>query len=93
MPTETGNTTFETQREATRRYRLRDPKMNNAAIAEYFNGAIYPGNGDFMGMPGCFFFQQGAIVAVRTEKDEIAVLHVYQSIQRKMEDIADRITG
>lgn len=72
---------FETLHEATRRYRLRNPDINNAAIADQL-GAVY---GD------CCFFRSGVIAAIRTKKDEVVIFHLFESVEVRMQDIGDRI--
>lgn len=80
---------FETLHEATKRYRLRDPNMNNAAIANQL-GAV-DGGGDHNSSLVCCFFRSGAIAAIRTQKDEVVIFHLFESVQMKMQDIGDRI--
>jgi len=80
---------LETLSEATRRYRLREPSMTNIEIARH--SELENESGDFKGIPGCCFFKDGYLCAIRTQKDEIAVFHLFQSVGGKLSQIADRI--
>lgn len=80
---------FKTLPEATRPYRLHNPEIENAEIAAYLG--LQNGGGDFMGMPTCCFFKEGALVAVRTAPDTLAIFHVYQSTQVKMAGLGLRV--
>ena len=75
----------ETLDKATRRYRLRNPSMNNVAIAQHLT--ISNGYNDYP----CCFFRGGNLVAVRMKQDEIAIFHVFESVQARMDDIGIRI--
>lgn len=79
-----------TQHGTTKPYRLRDPKMTNAAIAEH----LRIGNelSDHDGSPTCYLIWGGKVVATRTKSDELVISNrLHQEIQARMTYIADEI--
>ena len=80
---------FDTLDQATTLFRLRDPNMNNDAIAQKLGA--HSGVGDYQGSPACCFFKSGGIAAIRTKKNEIVVFHVFQSVRMMAAEIADKI--
>lgn len=81
---------FTNLHDATRRYRLRPTViMDNANLANHLGLEHHAA--DYMGMPNCCFFLEGRIVAIRTKADEVAIFHLWQRFQHKMEEIAERV--
>ncbi len=80
---------LETLSDATRRYRLKNADMSNRGVADVL--ALEHSAGDYKGKPNCCFFCGGDLVAIRTKKDEIAIFHVWQRFQTRMETIGERI--
>ncbi|MDE1945497.1 MAG: hypothetical protein KGI78_04330 [Patescibacteria group bacterium] len=80
---------FATLREATRRYRLRDPSPTNVELAAKLG--LQHDLGDHRGYPNCCFYDKGAIVAIRTEPDVISIFHMWERIQNAVEEMADKI--
>jgi len=80
---------FITLHDATRRYRLRDSTMSNAVLATRLKLVHFVS--DHAGMPDCCFFLHGHIAAIRTHHDELAIFHLYQSVQSKMDEIGEPI--
>lgn len=81
--------TFETLNDATRRYCLFAKNTTNVEIERHLG--VVMGKGDFRGSPCCMFYWNGILVAIRTKVDEIAIFHLYQSIQDRMDGIGERI--
>lgn len=77
--------------EATKRYRLRDASMSNAAIGESLGLANT--DSDVTGAPSCCFFLRGAgyLAAIRVTSNELVVFHLFEGVQRQAEKIADPI--
>jgi len=80
---------FKTLPEATRGYRLNNPEIENVEIARYLG--LQNGAGDYMGMPTCCFFMDGAVVAIRTAPDVLSISHVFQRFQVAMAGLGLRI--
>lgn len=80
---------YNTLHDATRRYRLRDSNVKNDDIARLLK--LQKGQGDYMGMPSSCFFMDGALAAIRTKPDEVAIFHLFQYAQGMMREIGDRI--
>ncbi len=79
----------DTLRGATKRFRLYNPNISNAEIAD----VIDAGNkqGDSTGIPGCCFWRDGYLCAIRTREDELSVFHLYGSIGGRVGQIGERI--
>ena len=80
---------FKTLSEATRGYRLANPEIENAEIATHLG--LQNGAGDYMGMPTCCFFLDGALVAIRTAPDVLSIFHIFQRFQVAMAGLGLRI--
>jgi hypothetical protein len=84
-----GRAALETLEGATKRYRLRDPSINNATIADVL-GLVNEAS-DFKGTPACCFYRDGYLCAVRTRRDQMVVFHLFGSLQNTIDTIGDRV--
>jgi len=80
---------IETLKTGSRRYRLRDSGMSNAAIAKHLD--LQNDARGQLGFPTACFYQYGVVVGVRADVDQVAIFHLFESIQTKMAGIADEM--